>query len=302
MSRPPARGLPGYARKRVRTGLVVLCAASAVLAGCAGGDGRDGRDEAAPAEPWPAATTGPSDVTLTPVQRRVADQILSVFENTTTEPRYDYVEELRDGRGFTCGKIGFTTSSTEVRDVVEAYAARRPDSPLARHLPRLRELAATGSGAVDGLAGFAQDWAGAAPDPDFRAAQDALADRIAFGPALAAARRLGIRTPLGVTILYDTAVQHGMGNDPDGQPALVARATETAGGAPADGVDERRWLTAFLDVRADNLRRPTNVDTRKVWAASVDRVEALRRLVADNRHQLAPPLEITVFGDRYAVR
>jgi chitosanase len=289
---------PAGPTRRGRTGVVVVCVA-ALLAGCGGGDGRD---RAAPDEPWPAAATGPSDVALTPAQRRVADQILSVFEYATTEPRYDAVEDLGDGRGFTCGTIGFTTSGTEVRDVVAAYASRRPDSPLARHLPRLRELAATGSGDVAGLAGFPQDWARAAADPDFRAAQDALANRIAFDPALAAARRLGIRTPLGVAILYDTAVQHGMGPDPDGLPALVTRATEAARGAPADGVEERRWLSAFLDVRGDTLRRATDPDTRKVWAASVDRVEALRRLVAGNRHQLTPPLEITVFGDRYVVR
>jgi chitosanase len=112
-----------------------------------------------------------------------------------------------------------------VRTVVEAYVADVPDSRLGRHLPRLRELAEHGSADASGLSGFPEDWAAAARDSVFRAAQDTLADRLTFTPALDAARRLGIRTPLGVAVLYDTAVQHGVADDPDGLPALIRRAT-----------------------------------------------------------------------------
>ena len=177
-----------------------------------------------------------ADVTLTPAQRRVADQLVAIFENGTTEPRYDYVEDLVDGRGYTCGKIGFTTSSTEVRDVMEAYGACRPATPLAPYLPRLRALAATGDSAVTGLSGFPGAWAGAASDPSFRQVQDALADRFTYEPAVAVARGVGVRTPLGVAILFDTAVQHGVAEDPDGLPSLVSRASAAAGGDPAGGV------------------------------------------------------------------
>src|SRR6266508_3815804 len=112
------RGLLGTAAKSTRTATatalatatvaaVLAAVLAAVVAGCTG-DGADGT--------WPAAATGPSTVALTPVQRHITDELVSVFENATTEPAYDYVEDLGDGRGLTCGKIGFTTSSTEVRD------------------------------------------------------------------------------------------------------------------------------------------------------------------------------------------
>jgi chitosanase len=265
--------------------VVLAVLASVAVAGC--GTDRDG---------------APADVTLTPAQRRVADQLVAIFENGTTEPRYDYVEDLGDGRGYTCGKIGFTTSSTEVRDVVEAYAARRPVNPLAPYLPRLRELAATGDGAVAGLSGFPGAWAGAASDPSFRQVQDAVADRFTYEPAVAIARRVGVRTALGVAILFDTAVQHGVAEDPDGLPSLVSRASAAAGGDPAGGVAEPVWLNAFLDLRAETLRRPSNAATQRVWAESVDRVEALRRLLTDDREDLQPPLTVTVFGARHELR
>jgi chitosanase len=258
-----------------------------------------GQDEAD--GPWPAATTGPSTVTLSGAQRHITDELVSVFENATTEPAYDYVENLADGRGFTCGKIGFTTSSTEVRDVVSAFAGQRPDTALARHLPRLIDLAATGSADTAGLDGFAADWAGAAADPAFRSVQDTVADRIAFDPALATARRLGVRTALGVAIVYDTVVQHGSAEDPDGTPALVAEAGRSAGGLPADGVPEQRWLTALLTVREDHLRHAAEPATRKKWAESVERVVVLRTLVSDSRHRLTPPITVHVYGSRFVL-
>jgi chitosanase len=254
-----------------------------------------------PSEPWPEPTTGPSTVTLSADQRRIADELVSVFENATSDLRYDYVESLDDGRGYTCGKIGFTTSGPEVRDVVAAWAKRRPGDPLVRHLPRLRELADS-DGGTGGLAGFPAEWAAAARDPEFRRIQDEEADRLAFDPALRLAQRLGIRTALGVTVLFDTAVQHGMGDDPDGLPALADRTSRTAGGRPADGTPEQRWLAVFLDVRAHTLRHAHDPDTRAVWAESVDRVEALRRLVHADRHRLKPPVPISVFGDEYELR
>jgi chitosanase len=283
--------------RHVLIGLVlVVCV---LVVGCGGG----APAEPAPADgPWPSASSGPSGVALTDTQRRIADQLVSVFENGTTQPRYDYVEDLGDGRGYTCGKIGFTTSSTEVRDVVQAYVAQQPASGLARHLPQLRRLAESGSGDTAALPGFPQDWAAAAADPAFRAIQDGLADRLTFTPALAAARDLGVRTALGVAILFDTAIQHGTGDDPDGMPALVDRANAAAGGRPADGVAEQRWLMAFLDVRAQDLRNPHNTETQRVWAESVDRVEALRRLVGEGRHSLVPPVRVSVFGGQHELR
>jgi chitosanase len=283
----PAEGEPTMGPRRLIVALVVPA-----LFAC----GPEHREA-----PWPTGG-GSSTVTLTTDQRRIADQLVNVFEYGDTRARYDAVDDLRDWRGYTCGRAGFTTSSGEVRDLVAAYLDEVPDSPVGRHLPRLRELAADGSGEVTGLDGFRDDWARAAADPRFRALQDAAVDRVTFQPALASARRIGIRTALGVAVLFDTAVQHGTGDDPDGLPALLSRASAAAKGEPAGGVPEKAWLLAFLSVRAADLRDPHDADTRAVWAESVDRVDALRRLVDADQHRLDPPLTVSVFGDRYELR
>ena len=179
---------------------------------------------------------------------------------------------------------------------------RSPGSRLARHLPRLRELAERGSGDTSGLSGFPEDWAAAAADPAFRAEQDALADRLAFTPALEIAHRLGIRTPLGVAVLYDSAVQHGTADDADGLPALTDRATRQAGGDPASGGHRADVAGGVPRRPLQTLRHPHDKDTREAWAASAGRADALRDLVEDNQHQLEPPLRISVFGDEHELR
>ena len=163
------------------------------------------------------------------------------------------------------------------------------------------KLAAAGHGDTSGLTGFPEDWSHAAADPLFRTAQDTAADRLTFTPALAAAHRVGLRTALGVAILFDTAVQHGTADDPDGLPALLRRATEAADGDPATGIREKAWLLAFLDVRADDLRDPHNADSQQVWAESVDRVDALRQLVTTDQHRLTPPVTLNVSGGEYVL-
>jgi chitosanase len=245
---------------------------------------------------------GPSNVSLSPDQRRVAHEMVNVFEYSSTSANYDACGDLGDGRGLTCGEIGFTTSSTEMRDVVAAYTEQASGSPLARHLARLRELADRGSASTSGLEGFATDWAHAAADPRFRAIQDAIADRLTYDPALATARRLGVRTPLGVAILFDSAVQHGTSDDPDGLPALVSRTDAQAHGTPAGGVAEKPWLLAFLDVRRADLRNPHDEDSQDVWAQSVDRVDALRGLVEGGEARLHAPVTLRVDGEDYTLR
>lgn len=290
-----ARGYPGVVqseRSQAIRGSPVVVALTMLISGCSAGGGR----------PWPDPATGPSNVSLSPDRRRVAHEMVNVFEYSSTSARYDRCDDLGDGRGLTCGKIGFTTSSTEVRDVVAAYTETATGSPLARHLARLRELAERGSASTSGLEGFADDWRHAADDPRFRSVQDAVADRLTYDPALATARRLGIRTPLGVAIFFDAAVQHGTSDDPDGLPALISRTDAKAHGAPAGGVAEKTWLLAFLDVRRADLRNPHDRNSQEVWAQSVDRVDALHGLVEGGEAGLDPPVTLQVDGEDYTLR
>src|SRR3954453_127546 len=150
-------------------------------------------------------------LTVDAERKHRAAQITSTFENSTLELQYDYVENIRDGRGITAGRVGFTSATGDLLLLVQRYTKAKPDNALAPYIPPL--TAANGTDSVNGLDGLADAWAEAADDPDFRRLQDQLVDELYFVPAMTMATDLGIETPLGQMIFWDTMIQHGAGGD-----------------------------------------------------------------------------------------
>jgi chitosanase len=238
---------------------------------------------------------------LAPDQKLRADQLISLFENSTPVLQYSYVQNLHDGRGFTAGRAGFTTATGDLLDVVRRYTARKPRNPLRKYLPRLRQLAGQGSDSTAGLGRFVQAWRRAARDPLFRAVQDQVVDDTYYTPAVRRWQALGLRSALSLVVLYDTIIQQGEGTDPDGLPAVIDRATARAGGSPATGLGEGAWLTAFLQVRRETLQNAHDPATRAAWRQSVGRVDVLAGIAAQGNFDFHGPLAVTVYGDAFTL-
>src|SRR5438132_3036639 len=120
---------------------------SLLLAACGGASATDlpaSDDEAATAEA--AAHPG----WLAGAQKRRAEALTSLFENSTLTPQYDYIEALGDGRGYTAGRAGFTSATGDMLDVVKRYTRVVPGNPLGRFLPRLEVLAKKEDGSISG--------------------------------------------------------------------------------------------------------------------------------------------------------
>jgi chitosanase len=256
----------------------VVLAAAFLLAGCS--------DDATSR---PTTTTTAPAGGLTADQRRRADQLVSVFENSTTELQYGYAEDLGDGRGITSGRAGFTTRTCDALDVVERYG----EAPLARYLPELERLCAEDSDDTAGLAGYVGAWAEAAEDPAFRHVQDEVVDETYFLPAMALADDLGLETAVARVALYDAAIQHGIGEDADGLPAMIERT------GPVD--DEADWLAAFSAERLATLRHPADATTAAEWRESTDRVRCLQSIADAGNEDLDGPLRCTVYGDDFTI-
>ncbi|MBK8269585.1 MAG: chitosanase [Planctomycetes bacterium] len=182
---------------------------------------------------------------LTVEQKLRAEQYTSIFENDTIVLQYAYVVALDDGRGYTAGRAGFTTATCDALEVIKRYTLFKPGNGLARFLPRLVELCDANSDSLVGLDGFPDAWAAAAVDSDFLGVQDDVVDDYYYRPALSHAVSVGLRSPLGVAALYDAIIQHGEGDDHDGLQAMIDRTSMRAGGTPATGVDEVKWLRFF---------------------------------------------------------
>jgi len=235
------------------------------------------------------------------VWRPRADALISFFENSTTDLQYGYAEALGDGRGITAGRAGFTSGTGDLVLVVQGLVDADPFNPLATFLPELRRLAQEWSADVSGLDGFEEAWAAQANDPPMRAAQDAVVDELYFLPSQAIADELGVDLSLTRAAIYGTAIQHGIGEDPDGLPALVFEATTTAGGSPASGVDEAVWLRAFLAARKAHLLNAYDLETRVVWAQSAGRVDTWSDLLDRGFTALDQPFTAVAFGSSFQV-
>jgi chitosanase len=205
--------------------------------------------------------------------------ISTVFEVGSPEPDYGYVEDLDDGRGFTVTQYGFCTYNTEVAEVIGRIVGREPDTALKRFLAKLPPQDWDG----DDLGDFAAVWRREAKTSKaLAAACDEVADTLYLAPAVAAAASVGVSSPVGIAIFYDTLVQHGDGDDPDSLNAIMKR-------TPA--APEAQYLRAFLDARKRVLLNASAKETRQVWRQSASRVDALRALLERNP-DLAPPLKV----------
>lgn len=272
-----------------RVALLLFVSLSGALVACSGADAAGPSGDTTDAI---SAAHVESPGWLSGDTKRRAEALTSLFENSTTEIQYAYVEDIHDGRGFTAGRAGFTTATGDALEVIELYTTRVPANPLAKYLPRLRVLAKAESGSVVGLEGFAAAWTTAARDPAFRTAQDDVEDRLYFIPAMKRADALHLATPLARAELYDAIIQHGEGDDPDGLPALLAKTAKTVSGTPATGVDEKKWLEAFFTVRRADLAHASDASTRAAWAESVSRVDAVRAIAKSGNYDLHGPIVV----------
>jgi hypothetical protein len=244
----------------------------------------------------PAAPAGPSNDQLAMI-----DKLVNVLMHDSTSAAYDHVENAYDGRGYVAGRADFSTAGGEVLAVVEAYSAQRPDNVLAGFTAALQDLAAAASPALTGLDGFVDAWSAAASDPEFRRAQDDLADQLYWEPAQDNAKKLGVRSALGLLILLDTLIQHGATDQPDGFADIVNQASAATGGTPAQQIVERTWLARLLSIRRNVLEHPSNLDREDTWAASVGRVDALASLLNEHDDDLAPPVTVNPYGTPHEV-
>ncbi|WP_438420591.1 chitosanase [Bacillus siamensis] len=225
-------------------------------------------------------------------QKRRAEQLTSIFENGKTEIQYGYVEALDDGRGYTCGRAGFTTATGDALEVVEVYTKAVPNNNLKKYLPELRRLAKDESDDTSNLKGFASAWRSLGNDKAFRAAQDRVNDSLYYQPAMKRSEQAGLKTALAKAVMYDTVIQHGDGDDPDSFYALIKRTNKKMGGSPKDGTDEKKWLNKFLDVRYDDLMNPSDEDTQDEWRESVARVDVFRDIVKEKNYNLNGPIHV----------
>jgi chitosanase len=228
----------------------------------------------------------------------IVQKLNSLFENDTIAPNYNYIEYLPDGRGFTFGKVGFTTATGDGFDVIREYTDSVKNSTLANYLDELQKLAKRNSDDTAGLIGFKNAWLTEATKTKYF--QDKVAFDLYGKPAIDYCKTLGIESTLGLAIIYDAIVQHGNGKDDDGIKRILKCTIKTLGGSPSGKTyknkscekisnSEKEFLKIFLAERQFILQDANNKETREEWSESVSRIEVFQNLLlADNMNLQSP--------------
>lgn len=230
-------------------------------------------------------------------KKEIAMELVSSAENSSLKWRdqYAYIEDIKDGRGYTAGIIGFCSGTGDMLTLVQTYTKAEADNVLAKFLPALEKV--NGSESHEGLgAEFEQAWQEAAKDPLFQKAQDEIRDTIYFEPAVEQAEKDGL-SPLGQFIYYDAMVMHGPGDGSvpleESFPGIRESALKQAK-APAEGGEEQVFLTSFLTERGKVMELE---DAHE----DLSRVVAQRQFLKENNLNLTPPLKWTMYGEIFEI-
>lgn len=244
----------------------------------------------------PVAQAAPSATTKAP--KETIQKITSIFENSTTALKYTYVENIGDQRGFTFGFPGFTSGTYDGTLFLKEYQRLNPKNKLIAFLPAFEAIdrgphdSEGRNPSTQGLAEFPKTFAACGGDPAFVQAQHNLVDSLYWNPAQAMAADLGARHVITLGQLYDASINHGA----EGAVKLAKQATQAAGGTPKSGVDETKWLDAFLAARLKMLQAD------KTWAESVDRVRVYQTLLREGNLRLALPITVSCYGDTFTLK
>jgi hypothetical protein len=232
-----------------------------------------------------------------PYQRQLINLLEAMGENDTTDyaSQYGYVQNIKDGRGYTIGTVGFCTGTGDFIVVARCLNDLEPNNALAKYWPGLVQIDDAFYGqnqnigdtsAVDKLGPFAKDVAAAgANDKTYRACQDTMGDADYLATALAHAQERGLQGAITIGFLYDTELNFGDDDDPNGvagAKTVMARADKDYGaGLPADFTskpwEESRWLGYLIAERTIVMA----TDPAGVWQQDMDQNatwEAARRL------------------------
>jgi hypothetical protein len=256
--------------------------------------------------------------------RPTIDRIMTVLE-TGADPNdadanpYASIGDRRDGAGLTAGKHQATDRAGSLAAIVREYGDAdgatdpRTQTALAAYLPWLEQHGSIGDGygnlnnADDFQArdDFVVLWRRAAEDPAMRGAQDRVFDRVYWTPAVGAAKRINLRTPLGYLVIYDTSIQSGgdgivTTNRTDDAVWQIRRRFREMPPTPAHLPTqptaaqhrdaEAAWVKAYLLARAGWLRSFPEGPVR----TSAYRIDVLLGLLTAGNWALHLPLEIAL--------
>lgn len=216
---------------------------------------------------------------LTSTQKRTTEAIINLFETSAVLGDYSRVTLIAGDTGhLTFGRSQTTLGSGNLHKLLQRYCANGGARFGVRIAPSLPRLAA-GDISLDRDLKLHNLLRASADDLVMRDTQDAFFDECYWQPASRGAGQLGITSPLGVAVTYDSFV-HGSWK------AMRDRTIQQIGNVTTAG--ERPWISTYVSIRRAWLAGHTRADLR----ATVYRMDAFQRLIDQGFWGLELPLVV----------
>lgn len=216
---------------------------------------------------------------VTATQAAVAKAIVNLFETGEVLGQYGKVTLIPGDTGhLTFGRSQTTLGSGNLAKLLQQYCANPGARFAARLVPYLPRFLAIDE-SLDDDPRLHNVLRATADDGVMRDTQDAFFDRTYWEPALRAAGRLGLHSPLAVAVVYDSVVH--------GSWLAMRDHTTRAVGEPA-AVGEQAWIDAYVSARRSWLEGHARADLRQ----TVYRMDAFRRLIDQGFWGLEMPLVV----------
>ena len=212
--------------------------------------------------------------------------LVAIPENSTTnwEKAYTYIEDIKDGRGFTCGLVGFTSGTHDLLMVVNELKKINANHPLVEFLPNLRKVDGTSS--TKGLEGFAEKVKTLKDDQDWKKAQWVVLIRLYWKPSFDVCVKFNVKSPLSLYIIYDSYLNFGN----------VKWILRDMNASPAEEGKEAEWLTKFLISKRAYMKKDKSV-------GPCDRVDFQQKLVESGNFTLKRPISgIRCYGSKFTIK
>jgi chitosanase len=216
---------------------------------------------------------------LTATQKKTAQAIVNIFETGTVLGDYGNVTVIEGDTGhLTFGRSQTTLGSGNMLDLMQRYCGN-PGSRFGLRLYTYLNRFEQKDFSLDNDLKLHNLLRATADDPVMREIQDVFFDQVYWQPAERAANQMGIATPLGLVVAYDSTVH--------GSWKAIKDRTNQQGGT-IDVLGEKAWLSAYVQTRHDWLTTHPRTDLRP----TVYRTDALQRLIDQNFWGLELPLVV----------
>lgn len=216
---------------------------------------------------------------LTPLQKRTAQAIVNIFETGSVLGDYGNVTIIRGDSGhLTFGRSQTTLATGNLYKLINRYC-QNPGARFAEHLSIFLDRLKNRDSTLDHERHLHNILRATADDPVMRETQDQFFDEVYWERAAQSATETHVTTPLGVAVVYDSAV-HGSWS------RICDQVVRDKGSL--DAIGERAWITAYVEAREAWLANHAN----DVLHATIYRTQAFGRLIELGHWGLELPLVV----------